>query len=191
MRHANAGRKFDRDGSSRAAMFKNLVANLFAHERIETTVPKAKELRRVAERIIARATRLGPDVNAETPSSPEAAARRLALKRQIASELPRWRERLVDGQVERIDVVEHLFREIAPRFLTRPGGYTRILKTRNRRGDNAELALIELVDRDPRVGKQVVVAAPETSAPLADTVRAEAPRARREVVEETPSTTQE
>ena len=144
MRHANAGRKFDRDGSSRAAMFKNLVANLFAHERIETTVPKAKELRRVAERFIARAARLGPDVNAETPSSPEAAARRLALKRQIASELPRWRERLVDGEVERIDVVEHLFREIAPRFLTRPGGYTRILKTRNRRGDNAELAYIEL-----------------------------------------------
>jgi large subunit ribosomal protein L17 len=118
MRHANAGRKFDRDGSSRAAMFKNLVANLFAHERIETTVPKAKELRRIAERFITRAARLGPDVNAETPSSPE--ARRPSSRPQAPDRLgapPRWRERLVDGEVERIDVVEHLFREIAPRFI--------------------------------------------------------------------------
>lgn len=181
MRHANAGRKFDRDGSSRAAMFKNLVANLFAHERIETTVPKAKELRRVAERFIARAARLGPDVNAETPSSPEAAARRLALKRQIASELPRWRERLVDGEVERIDVVEHLFREIAPRFLTRPGGYTRILKTRNRRGDNAEMAIIELVTRDPRVGKARPAAAPADAASAVEqVVRTAEPRSRKD-----------
>ena len=60
MRHLNAGRKFDRDGSSRAAMFKNLVANLFANERIETTVPKAKEVRRIAERLITdrKSTRL-------------------------------------------------------------------------------------------------------------------------------------
>ncbi|MBL8602005.1 MAG: 50S ribosomal protein L17 [Myxococcales bacterium] len=178
MRHGNAGRKFDRDGSSRAAMFKNLVANLFAHERIETTVPKAKELRRIAERFIARAASLGADANAQSPSTPDAAARRLALKRQFASELPRWRERIVDGKIEKIDVIEHLFREIAPRFVSRPGGYTRILKTRNRKGDNAELAFIELVQRDPRVGKKVVVAA-DTSASLPETVRAEAPKARK------------
>ena len=174
MRHHNAGRKFDRDGSSREAMFKNLAANLFAHERIETTVPKAKELRRVAERLICRAARLGADVNAETLSDPKAAAARLALKREIGSFLPRWRVRIVEGQAERIDVVEHLFRELAPRFVGRNGGYTRILKTRNRRGDNAEMCLIELVVRDPKVGAKAAV----TAAPVAEAVRAEAPKSR-------------
>lgn len=152
MRHANAGRKFDRDGSSRAAMFKNLVANLFANERIETTVPKAKELRRIAERMITRAARFGADANNES-ADPAVVAKRLATKRSIASALPQWGERLVNGEPERIDVVEHLFREIAPRYVNRQGGYTRILKTRNRRGDNAEMAIIELVDRNTSVGK--------------------------------------
>jgi large subunit ribosomal protein L17 len=170
MRHLNAGRKFDRDGSSRAAMFKNLVANLFANERIETTVPKAKEVRRIAERLITRAARLGADVNAVT-LAPDAAAKRLALKRSIGSVLPQWGERLVNGEPERIDVVEHLFREIAPRYLKRPGGYTRILKTRNRRGDNAEMAIIELVDRNLNVGKAVVTAD--------SVVRSAAPRSRK------------
>ncbi len=180
MRHANAGRKFDRDGSDRTAMFKNLVANLFAHERIETTVPKAKELRRVAERFICRAARLGSDVNNPELKDPKALARRLALKRSIASELPRWRERLVEGQLEKIDVVEHLFREIAPRFLDRKGGYTRILKTRNRRGDNAEMALIELVVRDPRVGKNPAPATtPAPGVSVTSPVRSAAPRARK------------
>jgi large subunit ribosomal protein L17 len=182
MRHQNAGRKFDRDGASRAAMFKNLVANLFAHERIETTVPKAKELRRVAERIITRAARLGAVVNAETIEDPKVAADRLALKRDLKSLLPRWRERIVDGELERIDVVEHLFREIAPRFLDRKGGYTRILRTRNRRGDNAELAYIELVDRDPRVGRKAAPAPVTTDAGVSvdSAVRAEAPKSRKE-----------
>ena len=76
MRHLNAGRKFDRDGSSRAAMFKNLVANLFANERIETTVPKAKEVRRIAERLITRAARLGPDA-AKAEVSPALAAQQI------------------------------------------------------------------------------------------------------------------
>ena len=182
MRHQNAGRKFDRDGSSRTAMFKNLVANLFAHERIETTVPKAKELRRIAERMITRAARLGAVVNAETVEDPKLAAQRLAVKRDLKSSLPRWRERVVDGQLERIDVVEHLFREIAPRFIGRDGGYTRILRTRNRRGDNAELAYIELVTRDPRVGRKAVPAAPAADAGVSvdSPVRAEAPRSRTE-----------
>ncbi len=177
MRHANAGRKFDRDGSSRAAMFKNLVANLFANERIETTVPKAKELRRVAERLITRAAKLGPLAN-KTDASPAEAAARLALKRDIASSLPVWGERLVEGLPERINVVEHLFREIAPRFVGRPGGYTRILKTRNRRGDNAEMAIIELVVRDPRVGKAKPAPAEAASA-VEQTVRSAEPRSRK------------
>lgn len=144
MRHLNLGRKFDRNPSNRRAMFRNLVANLFAHGQIETTVAKAKEVRRIAERIITRAKRLGPDVAREDLQGP-AAARRLAVKRQLARFLPRYSERLVNGEPERIDVVEHLFREIAPRYLDRPGGYTRIFKTRNRRGDNAEMALLTLV----------------------------------------------
>jgi large subunit ribosomal protein L17 len=181
MRHQNAGRKFDRDGSSRTAMFKNLVANLFAHERIETTVPKAKELRRIAERMITRAARLGRRGERRDRGGPE--ARRAAPRAQArSSSLPRWRERVVDGQLERIDVVEHLFREIAPRFIGRNGGYTRILKTRNRRGDNAELAYIELVNRDPRVGRKAVpvAAAPDAGVSVDSPVRAEAPRSRKE-----------
>lgn len=178
MRHMNAGRKFDRNGSNRAAMFRNLVANLFAHERIETTVPKAKELRRIAERMITRAARLGADANAAELTG-DAAARRLALKRQIASELPRFTERWVDGELERIDVTEHLFREIAPRFVGRQGGYTRILRTRNRRGDNAEMAFIELVQRDPRVGRTRAGGEAELT-PAVETVRGDAPRSRGE-----------
>lgn len=172
MRHRNAGRKFDRDGSDRAAMFKNLVANLFAHERIETTVPKAKEVRRIAERMITRAARFGADANNATVSDPAVAARRLAAKRLLASRLPQWGERLVNGEPERIDVVEHLFREIAPRFVNRPGGYTRILRTRFRKGDNAEMAILELVERDPKVGKARGPAVEEA-------VRTEAPKERR------------
>lgn len=125
-------------------MFKNLVANLFAHGRIETTVQKAKETRRIAERIITRATRLGQDVAAEGLEG-AAAARRLAVKRHLSRSLPRYAERLVDGVPERLEVVEHLFREIAPKYVGRPGGYTRIVRTRARRGDNAELALLMLV----------------------------------------------
>lgn len=174
MRHQNSGRKFDRDGSSRNAMFRNLAANLLVHERIETTVPKAKELRGIAEKLITRVARFGADANAETVSDPKVAAARLALKRDIGSFLPRIGTRIVEGQLERVDVVEHLFREIAPRFVGRKGGYTRILKTRNRRGDNAEMCLIELVVRDPKVGAKTAV----TVSPVTEAVRAEAPRSR-------------
>ena len=75
MRHLNTGRKFDRNSSNREAMFKNLVANLLAHGQIQTTVPKAKEVRRIAERVITRAKRLGTDLTKE-----EGSARRLAVK---------------------------------------------------------------------------------------------------------------
>jgi len=178
MRHLNVGRKFDRDTSNRRAMFKNLVANLFAHGEIQTTVPKAKEVRRIAERMITRAKRLGADVNKAGLTGP-AAAKRLALKRDLAKSLPRFGERLVNGEPEQLDVVEHLFREVAPKFLDRPGGYTQIFKTGNRRGDNAEMALIRLVGFKRGAGK---VAAGETTtataSPATEGVRTSGPKAK-------------
>lgn len=112
--------------------------------------------------------------SAATISDPAVAAARLALKRSIGSYLPHAQVRIVEGQAERIDVIEHLFREIAPRFVGRNGGYTRILKTGFRRGDNAEMCLIELVVRDPRVGAKTAVSV----SPVTEAVRAEAPKSR-------------
>jgi large subunit ribosomal protein L17 len=189
MRHLNTGRKFDRNASNREAMFKNLVANLLAHGQIETTVPKAKEVRRIAERVITRAKRLGTDLTKE-----EGSARRLAVKRDLAKFLPRWSERLVDGEPERLDVVEHLFREVAPKYMQRPGGYTQILKTRNRRGDNAEMALIRLMPEDAPVAAataseekpaakkkapKATAKAEAASAEVSEPVRAKAPKAKK------------
>lgn len=184
MRHLNMGRKFDRNSSNREAMFKNLVANLLAHGQIETTVPKAKEIRRIAERVITRAKRLGPDLAKDELTGP-VAARRLALKRDLGRFLPRFAERLVDGEPERLDLVEHLFREVAPRYMQRPGGYTQILKTRNRRGDNAEMALLRLMPADEGSAKPIKAvkaakAEPKTeAAPVAEAVRAKAPKAKK------------
>jgi len=147
MRHKNAGRKFDRDGSSRRAMFRNLAANLVLHERVETTDAKAKELRRVAERLITKARRLG-DV-AYTPweeLSKKDQARRLHASRLVAAYLPRFGVKLEEGASKKIDLVEKIFVDLAKRYRTRPGGYTRIIKIGPRAGDNAHLSLIELVE---------------------------------------------
>jgi large subunit ribosomal protein L17 len=148
MRHHNAGRKFDRNTSSRRAMFRNLAANLVLHERIETTDAKAKELRRVAERLITKARRLGEV--AYTPQeklSDKDKARRLATKRLIAAYLPRWGVRTEKGgETKKVDLVEKVLLELAKRFKERPGGYTRIVKLGPRRGDNAPVSIIELVD---------------------------------------------
>ena len=118
MRHRNSGRQFSRPSSHRGAMFRNMACALFEHELIKTTLPKAKELRRVAEPLITL--------------SKEAtlANRRLAF------------DRLRDR-----DVVTKLFNELGPRYRSRPGGYLRILKFGFRQGDNAPMALVELVDR--------------------------------------------
>ena len=98
MRHQNAGRKFDRNTSSRRAMFRNLTANLVLNERIETTDAKAKELRRVAERLITKARRLGEVAyTAQDKLSEKDKARRLAAKRIIASFIPRWGTRVEKG----------------------------------------------------------------------------------------------
>ena len=147
MRHQNAGRKFDRNSTSRRAMFRNLTANLVLHERIETTDAKAKELRRVAERLITKARRLG-EVS-YTPFeklSEKDKARRLATKRLISSFLPRWGTKTTKGgESQKVDLVEKVLVDLAKRFDGRPGGYTRIIKVGLRRGDNAPLAIIELV----------------------------------------------
>jgi large subunit ribosomal protein L17 len=156
MRHQKAGRKFGRNTSHRRAMFRNLVGNLFLHERIETTDAKAKELRRVAERLITKATRLGDELTVDLGKLGEqererASARRMHAQRLVAEFLPRHVSRtLKDGTVEEIDLVYKLFHEIAPRYMERVnagkgGGYTRIVKKIARRGDNAPMSLIELV----------------------------------------------
>ena len=118
MRHQKSGRKFNRNSSHRKAMFKNMTASLIKHELIKTTLPKAKELRRVAEPLITLA------------KTDSVANRRLAFAR------------LRDNEV-----VAKLFSELGPRYQERPGGYLRILKCGNRPGDNAPMAYVELVDR--------------------------------------------
>ncbi|MBA4194325.1 MAG: 50S ribosomal protein L17, partial [Comamonadaceae bacterium] len=117
-RHGHGLRKLNRTSEHRQAMLRNMMNSLLTHEAIKTTVPKAKELRRVVERMITLA------------KVPTVANRRLAF------------DRLRDR-----DVVVKLFNELGPRFKARPGGYTRILKMGFRVGDNAPMALIELVDR--------------------------------------------
>jgi len=130
-------------------MFRNLAANLVLHERIETTDAKAKELRRVAERLITKARRLGPVAYTPFEQLSDAdKARRLAAKRQIGSYIPRFGTRFEKGGAElKVDLVEKLLVDLAKRFEGRPGGYTRIIKLGERRGDNAPMVLIELVSR--------------------------------------------
>jgi large subunit ribosomal protein L17 len=118
MRHQKSGRKFSRTSSHREAMFRNMAASLIKEELIRTTLPKAKELRRVAEPLITLAKTDG------------VANRRLAFAR------------LRDKQA-----VGKLFVELGPRFRERPGGYLRILKCGFRAGDNAPMAYVELMDR--------------------------------------------
>ncbi|HEX7340143.1 MAG TPA: 50S ribosomal protein L17 [Rhodanobacteraceae bacterium] len=118
MRHMKSGRKFNRTSSHRQAMFKNMSASLIKHELIRTTLPKAKELRRVAEPLITLA------------KVDSVANRRLAFARLRDKE-----------------AVGKLFVELGPRYNKRPGGYLRILKCGFRVGDNAPMAYVELVDR--------------------------------------------
>jgi len=129
MRHRKSGRQLNRNSSHRKAMFRNMTCSLLRHELIKTTLPKAKELRRVAEPIIT----IGKVDNV--------AKRRLAF------------DRLRDKEV-----VGKLFTEIGPRYKERPGGYVRILKCGYRQGDKAPMAYVELVDR-PEVDDVEVVEA--------------------------------
>jgi len=147
MRHRKAGRQFGRNTSHRRAMLRALTANLVAHERIETTDAKAKELRRVAERLITRAIRLGPV--AYTPQkdlSVADQARRQAAQQRMGQFLRRFGTVNTSGEERRVDLIEKVFLDLAKRFKSRPGGYTRIVKLGRRRGDNAPMSLVEFVE---------------------------------------------
>jgi large subunit ribosomal protein L17 len=147
MRHRKAGRQFGRNTSHRRAMFRALTANLVAHERIETTDAKAKELRRVAERLITRAVRLGPV--AYTPQKDLGVAdqaKRQAAQLRMARFLQRFAVVNSGGEERKVDLIEKVFLDLARRFKARPGGYTRIVKLGRRRGDNAPMSLIEFVE---------------------------------------------
>lgn len=138
-------------------MFRNLAGNLVLHERLETTDAKAKELRRIAERLMSKALRLGDSLTIDvgklkTPEERETViARRMHAQRLVASFLPRkMTASRKDGTTEEVDLVYKLFHEIAPRFLDRVkagkgGGYTRITKALIRRGDNAPMSVIEFL----------------------------------------------
>jgi len=129
-------------------MFRALTANLVLHERIETTDAKAKELRRVVERLITRARRLGPVAYTPWDQLNQAdRSRRHAVKSQIAQFLRRVGVVETASVSAKVDLVEKVMVELAERYKERPGGYTRIIKLGRRRGDNAPMCLIELVDR--------------------------------------------
>src|SRR5215510_9479916 len=146
MRHLNAGRKFGRNTSHRRAMFRNLAANLIAHERIETTDEKAKELRRVTERLITKAIRLGDVAYTKNEDlKPADRAKRLHAQRLVGAFIPRFGTRLEGAETKKIDLVEKVFLDLAKRFEGRAGGYTRIIKLGPRRGDAANMSLIEFV----------------------------------------------
>lgn len=156
MRHKKSGRQFGRDTSSRRAMLRNLAANLITHERIETTDAKAKELRRVAEKLITKATRLGKV--AYTPQAELSAgdkAKRLHVTRLVGSFVPRWG---VNRDGAKVDIVEKVLVDLSKRFEGRPGGYTRITKLGPRRGDGASMAIIEFIDA--KAPEDKVVGAP-------------------------------
>ncbi|MBI4508525.1 MAG: 50S ribosomal protein L17 [Deltaproteobacteria bacterium] len=136
MRHQKAGRKFSRKSAHRQAMFSNMVTSLVLNERIETTEPKAKELKRLADRTIAWGTSVG-DLLAKGRDKLDAEERaRLVHAMRMAQRVVRSRAAL-----------EKLFGEVAPRFRGRSGGFTRVLKTRVRTGDAAPMAFVELVER--------------------------------------------
>jgi len=170
MRHRNTGRQFGRNSSHRKALFRNLVTSLLEHGRIETTEAKAKEIRGIADKMIT-----------------------LGKKGDLTA------KRMAFAYIQSRDVVAKLFDTLAPRSANRPGGYTRIIKTRVRNGDSAPMALIELVDKEgetmsppkPKREKKAPVAAAPAPAPAAPVeeavVEAEAPAETAEAPSEAPT----
>lgn len=134
MRHRKAGRKLGRNSSHRKALFSNMVASLVTHERIETTEAKAKELSRIAERTINWGTKVSDLQKKGRDKLSQEERAKIVHARRMAKRVLR------DG-----DALDKLFYELGPRYASRPGGYTRVLKTRNRNGDAAPMAFVELV----------------------------------------------
>lgn len=124
MKHRVAGRRLDRTTEHRTAMFRNQVASLLRHERIHTTTPKAKELKRIFDKVVTLGKKGTPH------------ARRVAFR-----------------DLRDAEMIDKLFGPIAERYAKRAGGYTRIIRTGKRHGDNADMAYIELVDRAPAGGE--------------------------------------
>jgi len=138
MRHGHGYRKLNRTHEHRKAMFANMVSSLIEHEQIKTTLPKAKELKRIADKIITLGKR--GDLNSR---------------------------RIATGELRQDAAVKKLFDTLAPRYKDRNGGYTRVLKAGFRYGDAAPMAIVELVDRDPAAkgaGDKARVAAEEAAA---------------------------
>jgi len=169
MRHAKAGRTFNRDTNARKALFIGLTKNLIEKEQIKTTLPKAKDLRSVVEKLITRAKN-------DT----------VANRRLVASELGNKSDA----------TVKKLFTVLGPRYANRPGGYTRVLKAGFRYGDAAPMAIIELVDRDvnakkvaPATAEEKETTAAEEKAPVKKAPKAAAPKVEKEAPKAAKATT--
>lgn len=130
MRHGNAQRQLSRDGAHRRALLRNMATSLITHGHIETTLPKAKELKPVVEKLIT----LGKKGTHHA--------------RQLAQSFLMLNDRKADSSVRKTTAAHKLFTEIAERFKDRNGGYTRIIRTRRRPGDNAQMAIIQMVEAE-------------------------------------------
>ncbi len=158
MKHRVVGRRLDRTTEHRTAMLRNMVTSLFRHERITTTTPKAKELKRFADKIVTLAKKGTPH-----------------------------HRRIANREVRDVEVLNKLFGNLADRFKARAGGYTRLVRVGRRAGDNAELAVIELVDRAPaeapaeeeKGGKKKAAKAKEAAPAKAPKAKAEKPKAEK------------
>lgn len=160
MRHLNSYRKFGRNSSHRMAMFRNLATSLVLHNRIETTLEKAKDLRSVADKLVT----LGKK------NSLHARRQAMAYLRPV--------NRTEPGDAGKLKAVHMLFEEIAPRYSERNGGYTRVIRTRKRDGDNAQMAIIEFVEasvkakdsgkKKPRARRTARAQATEATTPAAE-----------------------
>ena len=154
MRHRKSGRQLNRNSSHRQAMFRNMAGSLVRHEIIKTTLPKAKELRRVVAPLIALPN---TDSGANPPLADARPGRSQQRATQESSPLITLAKtdsvanrRLAFARTRDNEIVAKLFNELGPRFASRAGGYTRILKCGFRAGDNAPMAYIELVDRSEK-----------------------------------------
>ena len=160
MRHMKSGRRLGRNSTHRKAMYRNMVTSLMIHGRIKTTEAKAKELRRIADRVITLGKKVPPSA-LEACDADSAEFKKLRAAR--VHNIRRARKMVLDA-----DALNRVFNEYAERYAERPGGYTRIYKLGFRAGDNAPMALIELVVDHPAVQTDDVIEPEEVSAETAD-----------------------